>query len=92
MPKSYMAAALLLAVVLLAGIVYAADASRGETLAQMGCRCHRPGEFEDWSESELLEKLKAYKSGELDHRVMSRQADRYSEQELADIAAYYAAD
>lgn len=68
----------------------AADARQGEVLARSGCRCHRPGELEDFDQEEMLDKLLAYKSGESEHRVMSRQADRYTKEELADIAAYYA--
>lgn len=71
------------------GIADAADADNGKSLARTGCRCHRPGELEKLGQEKLFDLLLQYKSGEIQHRVMSRQADRYSKDQLADIAAYY---
>jgi cytochrome c553 len=59
-------------------------------LANSGCRCHGTAELAKFEEDELHSLLLKYKSGEIEHRVMSRHADRYTKEELADIAAYYA--
>ena len=71
-------------------LAFAADPDNGRMLANSGCRCHVPAELGKFEEDELYTLLLKYKSGEIKHRVMSRHADRYSKQELADIAAYYA--
>jgi cytochrome c553 len=71
-------------------LVFAADPDNGRMLANSGCRCHGTAELSRFGEDELYTLLLKYKSGEIEHRVMNRHADRYSKQELADIAAYFA--
>ena len=81
----------------------AGDASAGETKAIPCLGCHGiPGYFNVYPTYHvprvggqhaqyIVDALKAYKSGARGHRTMRAQAASLTEQDMADIAAYFAA-
>lgn len=88
---------------LLAGSAQAGgDAARGEEIASMDCiDCHgESGQGDEdtpplagLDEAYHVEQLKAYKSGERTDEggLMAMTVEELSEQDMADLAAYYAA-
>ncbi|MFO7859526.1 MAG: c-type cytochrome [Ectothiorhodospiraceae bacterium] len=75
------------------------DVSRGEELSGSCAACHgAQGESSDsqWpnlagqSERYLYEQLKAYKSGERENNVMAGQVANLDDQDMQDLAAYFA--
>lgn len=77
------------------------DAGRVKALPCMGCH-GIPGYFNVYPSyrvpmvggqhaAYVVAALKAYKSGERDHKTMQAQAASLSEEDMADIAAYFAA-
>ncbi len=76
------------------------DAARGETLTAVCAACHGPGgqsviatnpRLAGQHAGYLSTALKAYKNGGRNNPMMSPQAANLSEQDIEDIAAYYAA-
>lgn len=77
------------------------DPERGETLAYTCTGCHGiPGyknvyptytvpKLGGQSEGYIATALKAYRSGERTHTTMNAQANTLSDQDIADIAAYF---
>jgi cytochrome c553 len=84
-----------------APLLYAdGDVSRGKELSGSCAACHgAEGESSnpEWpnlagqSERYLFEQLQAYKSGERENSVMAGQVANLDEQDMRDLAAYYAA-
>lgn len=84
------------------GGVYAADAAKGEIKAGYCYGCHQIGGYRNayppYSVPKLagqhadyiVAALKAYKDGTRDHGTMQAIAASLSEQDMGDIAAYYA--
>lgn len=85
------------------GGVYAADAAKGEVKAGYCYGCHQIGGYRNAYPAYSVPKLagqhreyivaalKAYKDGSREHGTMRAIAASLSEQDMADIAAYYAA-
>lgn len=89
---------------LLAPAAFAAgNADNGKLLAYTCAGCHGVAEYRNaypsyhvpkiagQNEQYLVNALKGYKSGERSHPTMTAQASSFSEQDIADIAAYLAA-
>lgn len=92
----FVVAALLLA---LSGLVSATDAERGRQKAAVCVACHGAdgiaviAEYPNLAGQKvkyLQLAIKAYRDGERRHAVMSPMAAGLSEQDIADIAAFYA--
>ena len=87
----------------LAGAAAAGDAERGRTLAATCLGCHgvpsytnvyptyRVPKLGGQHPAYLIAALQAYRSGERRHATMRAHAARFSDAELADIAAYLSA-
>ena len=93
--------AILFAMMMTAGAAYAGgDAASGESLAEDCAGCHGDnGEGDEDSpplagldEAYQIEQLKAFKSGERvdEGEMMGMYAEDLSEQDMADLAAFYA--
>ncbi|MHC1713555.1 MAG: cytochrome c [Solidesulfovibrio sp.] len=68
----------------------AGDAAKGETLAK-GCACHKSkGDLDGKDATALLKKMQAYKDGNGDNKAMVAIMKKQSDQDVADLAAYYA--
>lgn len=74
------------------------DAANGEALAQTCVACHGDGgastvdtnpKLAGQYESYLLQALKSYKSGDRQNAIMAGFAAALSEQDMADLAAYF---
>lgn len=87
---------LLLGVLLCGATVGAAlaaggDAAKGGTVAAKGCACHKSkGDLNGREAAMLLGKMQAFKAGQGDNKAMITVMKKYSEQDMADLAAYYA--
>ncbi|MFN3964033.1 c-type cytochrome [Silanimonas lenta] len=80
----------------------AGNAENGKTLAYTCAGCHGIPDYKNaypsyrvpkiagQNEGYLLNALKAYRNGDRQHPTMSAQASSFSEQDLADLAAYLA--
>ncbi|WP_461210212.1 c-type cytochrome [Desulfocurvus sp. DL9XJH121] len=64
------------------------DAANGERLAH-GCKCHK-NELNGRAEAELVKSLQAYKSGARTHAFMTKKARSLSDQDIQDLAAWFA--
>ncbi len=85
-----------------AGHALAADLENGKTLAYTCTGCHGVPQYRNaypnyyvpkiagQSEQYLVNALKAYKSGDRKHPTMNAQASSFSDEDIADIAAYIA--
>ncbi|MFK8013963.1 MAG: cytochrome c [Gammaproteobacteria bacterium] len=84
----------------LANSAVAGDAAAGETKSQQCASCHGAdgkaisdqfpnlaGQYEDY----LRQSLKQYRSGERANAIMGAFATNLSDEDIADLAAYYAA-
>lgn len=71
-----------------ANLFAAGDAANGEKLAQ-GCKCHQ-GELNGWPAEKISQTLLDFKSGKLTNKFMNKKAVGLSEQDIADIAAWFA--
>lgn len=81
----------------------AGNAENGKLLTFTCAGCHGVAEYRNaypsyhvpkiagQNEGYLVNALKAYKSGERSHPTMTAQASSFSEQDIADIAAYLSA-
>ena len=98
------AGSVLLGLSAIANVSHAAgDVARGEVVALPCLGCHGiPGyqnahpayhvpKIGGQSAAYLVSALKAYKSGERDHKTMQAQAHTLSDQDMEDVAAYLAA-
>ena len=80
--------------VLLCGVaavaMAAGDAAKGEALAK-GCACHKSkGDLDGKDAAALLGKMQAYKDGKGDNKAMIAIMKKQSDQDMADLSAYYA--
>ena len=83
----------------LAGPAGAADMAKGEKLAAKCSGCHgKAGEGKGknppvagMDAAAHVKALQDYKSGAREHKAMMRSVAKLSDQDMADIAAYYAA-
>ena len=95
--------ALLIAVTMLSSHAFAAgDAANGEKIAYTCTGCHGipfyKNSYPSYSvprlggqnEAYLPSAIKAYRSGERSHSTMQAQAGNLTDQDIADIAAYFA--
>lgn len=81
----------------------AGNAENGKSLAYTCAGCHGIADYKNaypsyrvpkiagQNEGYLANALKAYRNGDRQHPTMSAQANSFSEQDIADIAAYLAA-
>jgi len=83
----------------LGGAQAAGDAAAGKAKSATCAACHGPNgqgvppnpKLTGHSEDELLQALKDYKSGKRNHAVMKGMTAGLSDQDMANLAAYYAA-
>lgn len=95
--KALTVAALSLALSGLSGAAWAeGDAAAGEAKAKGCISCHPADGDENKGPSlvgadveEFAEMMNGYKSGELDHTLMKMLAKKLSDQDIANLAAYY---
>jgi len=94
----YRLIAFLLLTGLAGSVVAAGNAEAGEAKAGACVACHGPAGISpnpDWpnlagqQEGYLLLQLKAYRDGQRQHPLMSPMVQGLSDQDLADLAAYY---
>ena len=89
-----------LGMIVAAGDVFAGDIANGEKLSATCAACHGAdgqstvptnpklaGQYESY----LVQALKAYRSGERQNAIMAGFASALSDQDIADLAAYFAA-
>jgi cytochrome c553 len=100
MTRSLLLVACLLAGVAAAPAFAKGDAARGKTLAYTCTGCHGIVEYKNaypsyrvpkiggQNEGYIIAALAGYKKGERNHPTMTAQARSFSEQDIADIAAY----
>ncbi len=63
-------------------------AERGKALAR-GCVCHR-GDLDAMPAKKFVRLMLDYKTGKREHTTMNKQAARLTEQDIEDLAAWYA--
>jgi len=69
----------------------AGDAAKGEALAK-GCACHKSkGDLNGQAPDMLVSKMQAFKAGQGNNKAMISIMQKHSEADMADLAAYYAA-
>lgn len=69
----------------------AGDAAKGESLAK-GCACHKSkGDLNGVDAATLTAKMQAFKDGQGDNKAMIAIMKKQSPENIADLAAYYAA-
>ena len=75
----------------LCALAYAAgDAAKGAELAK-GCACHKSkGDLDGLDVAALTAKMQAYKDGKGDNKAMIAIMKKQSDENIADLAAYYA--
>ncbi|MBU1001066.1 MAG: cytochrome C [Proteobacteria bacterium] len=71
-----------------ANLFAAGNATNGEKLAQ-GCKCHK-GELDGWPEEKITQTLLDFKSGKRINKFMNKKAAGLSDQDIADIATWFA--
>lgn len=84
-----------------AGTAAAGDVSRGESISSTCVACHGPGgnssmpsmypSIAGRDAGELAELLHGYRDGDIQDPQMSPQAAHLTDQDIADLAAYFAA-
>ncbi len=68
------------------------NAQTGEALAKRMCSCHNTKKDLDGKpEADLVKKMKAYKAGQGEPKMMITLAGKLSDQDILDSSAYYAA-
>lgn len=73
-----------------AAALAAGDAAKGGELAK-GCACHKSkGDLDGKDAAVLQEKMQAFKDGKGDNKAMVAIMKKQSDQDVADLAAYYA--
>lgn len=86
------AVSLLFVLLVVAGLAVAGSdaevAERGKTLAR-GCVCHR-GDLDAMPAEKFVGLMLDYKTGKREHKTMNKQAARLAEQDIEDLAAWYA--
>jgi cytochrome c553 len=75
--------------------VHAGDVSAGKEKSERCATCHGEDGKEDpvlagMDEAQFIQKLKAFKSGEGNNKKMMKIAASLSDEDMADLAAYYA--
>ncbi len=67
----------------------AGDAARGEAMAK-GCSCHKSkGDLNGVPADALLAKMRAYKAGQGPNKAMISIMQRYADEDMPDLAAYF---
>ncbi len=97
MIKNLILTAVVLVITALSSHGIAGDAAAGKTKAAACNGCHMPGNpaapaMAGMPEQYLVEATKAYKSGARNHAQMAAFVGGLSDADIADIAAYYAAE
>ena len=74
---------------------HAGDASAGKAKSESCANCHGDNGKEDppiagMDEAKFVQDLKAYQSGERNNKKMRKAVAGLSDQDMADLAAYYA--
>lgn len=87
--------ALTAGLILVASSAHAGDASAGKAKSENCAQCHGDNGKDDPSiagmeEAKFIKTMKAYQSGERNHKKMMKAASGLSDADLADLAAYYA--
>ena len=73
-----------------AAALAAGDAAKGADLAK-GCACHKSkADLDGKDAAALLGKMQAFKDGKGENKAMVAIMKKHSDQDLADLAAYYA--
>ena len=68
----------------------AQDAAKGKSLAKK-CICHKTkGDLDGMAQETFIQKMQDYNSGKLSHTGMQNIAKKYDDEQIADLAAYYA--
>lgn len=75
--------------------VQAGDAGAGKTKSENCAQCHGEDGKEDpaiagMAEESFIKAMKAYQSGERNHKKMTKAATGLTDADIADLAAYYA--
>jgi cytochrome c553 len=84
-------AAALLCVATVAAALAAGDAAKGEAVAAKGCACHKSkADLNGKDAAMLLAKMKAFKEGQGENKAMITIMKKYADQDMDDLAAYYA--
>lgn len=69
----------------------AGDAAKGGAIAAKGCACHKSkADLNGQAPAMLLGKMQAFKAGQGNNKAMISIMKKYSETDMADLAAYYA--
>jgi cytochrome c553 len=69
----------------------AGDAAKGEAVAAKGCACHKSkADLNGKDAAMLLGKMKAFQEGQGENKAMISIMKKYTEQDMADLSAYYA--
>ena len=82
-------AATVLSLGLFLGIASAQDVEQGKIIAEKSCRCHKTnlkGKDADF----IAKRLKEFRAGEGTSKTMLRKSAGLSDDDIANIAAYYA--
>ncbi len=73
-----------------AAALAAGDAAKGQELAKT-CACHKSkGDLDGKPAADLVAKMQAYKAGQGDNKPMIAMMQKRSDQDIEDLAAYYA--
>lgn len=73
-----------------AAALAAGDAAKGADLAK-GCACHKSkGDLDGQDAAALLQKMQAFKDGKGENKAMVSIMKKQSDENMADLAAYYA--
>ncbi len=74
---------------LLWGPVFAGDTAAGQVLSEDCADCHGD-DISGWADAEFIAVMKEYQDGTRQHKMMAKLAKGMSEEDLANLAAYYA--
>lgn len=99
MNRLYLSALACAGLLLSSGPVWASgDAAAGEAKAESCAMCHGDDGMGDekypaikgLSEADFIKAMQEYANGTRSHKMMQKAAKKLSEQDIADLAAYYA--
>ena len=87
--------ALMAGLLVFASSAQAGDAGAGKAKSENCAQCHGDNGKDDppiagMEEAKFIKTMKAYQSGERNHKKMMKAASGLSDADLADLAAYYA--
>lgn len=69
-------------------VMAAGDADNGKSLSK-SCTCHK-NDLDGMAPDSFISQMKGYKDGSIEQKIMNRIAAKYSEVQIADLAAYFA--